>query len=121
MDFVTDLPPVRGLDSILSVVDHGLTKGIILIPCSKTGATTDATATMILDNIFKQFGLPDKINSDQGPQFPSQMFQGLMKKLGIQTALSTAYHPQTDGTTNASIKKSKHTFPFIVCHTQKIE
>jgi hypothetical protein len=27
------------------------------------------------------------------------MFRELMKKLGIQTALSTAYHPQTDGTT----------------------
>jgi hypothetical protein len=27
------------------------------------------------------------------------MFRELMKKLGIQTALSMAYHPQTDGTT----------------------
>jgi hypothetical protein len=64
MDFVTDLPPIRGLDSILSVVDHGLTKGIILIPCSKTGTTADMTATMILDNIFKCFGLLDKILSN---------------------------------------------------------
>jgi hypothetical protein len=99
MDFITDLLPVRGLDSILSVVDHGLTKGIILIPCSKTGATADATATMILDNVFKRFGLPDKILSDRGPQFTSGMFRELMKKLGIQTMLSMAYHPQTDGTT----------------------
>jgi hypothetical protein len=99
MDFITDLPPVQGLDSILSMVDHGLTKGIILIPCSKTGATADATATMILDNVFKRFGLPDKILSDRGPQFTSGMFRELMKKLGIQTALSMAYHPQTDGTT----------------------
>ena len=96
---MTDLPPVRGLDSILSVVDHGLTKGIILIPCSKTRATADATATMILNNVFKRFGLPDKILSDCGPQFASQMFRELTKKLGIQTALSTAYHPQTNGTT----------------------
>jgi hypothetical protein len=99
VDFITDLPPVRGLDSILSVVDHGLTKGIILVPCSKLGATADATATLILDNVFKRFGLPDKILSDCGPQFASGMFRELMKKLGIQTALSTAYHPQTDGTT----------------------
>jgi hypothetical protein len=99
MDFITDLPPVRGLDLILSVVDHGLTKGIILIPCSKTGATADTTATMILDNVFKRFGLPNKILSDQGPQFTSGMFRELLKKLEIQTALSTAYHSQTDGTT----------------------
>jgi hypothetical protein len=53
MEFITDLPPVWGLDSILSMVDHGLTKGIILIPCSKIGAITDVTATMILNNVFK--------------------------------------------------------------------
>jgi hypothetical protein len=53
MDFITDLPPIWGLDSILSVVDHSLMKGIILIPCSKIGATSNTTATMILDNVFK--------------------------------------------------------------------
>ena len=53
MDFITDQPPVQGLDSIFSVVDHGHTKGIILVPCSKLGATTDATATMILNHVFK--------------------------------------------------------------------
>jgi transposase InsO family protein len=54
---------------------------------------------MILDNVFKRLGLPDKILSDRGPQFASRVFRELMKKLGIQTTLSTAYHPQTDGTT----------------------
>ena len=99
MDFITDLPPVQGLDSIFSVVDHGLTKGIILVPCSKLGATVDSTATMILNHVFKRFGLPDKIISDQEPQFASGMFRELMKHLGIQMSLLTAYHPQTDGTT----------------------
>ena len=42
MDFIMDLPPVRGLDSIFSVVDHGLMKGIILVPCSKLGATANS-------------------------------------------------------------------------------
>jgi hypothetical protein len=81
------------------MVDHSLTKGILLVPCSKSGATADVTATMILDNVFKHFGLPDKILSDCGPQFTFGMFCKLMKKLGIQTALSTAYQLQTDGTT----------------------
>ena len=74
-------------------------KGIILVPCAKSGAMADATATMILDNVFKCFGLPNKILSDWGPQFTSGMFCELMKKLGIQTSLSTAFHLQTDGTT----------------------
>ena len=36
MDLITDLPPINGYDSILVVVDQGLSKGVILCPCAKT-------------------------------------------------------------------------------------
>ena len=36
VDLVMDLPPSNGHDSLMVVVDHGLTKGVILIPCLKT-------------------------------------------------------------------------------------
>ena len=98
MDFITDLPPVDGFDSILVVVDQGLTKGVILTPCNKT-ITAEETGKLLLENLYKRFGLPDKIISDRGPQFASKSFVELLKLLGITSALSTAYHPQTDGTT----------------------
>ena len=98
MDFITDLPPVKGYDSILVVVDQGLTKGIVLIPCSKT-ISAEETAQLLLENLYKRFGLPDKIISDQGPQFASKAFVELLKLLGVKSFLSTAYHPQMDGTT----------------------
>ena len=98
MDLITDLPLVDGHDSILVVVDQGLSKGVILIPCSKTH-TSEETARLLLENLYKQFGLPDKIISDRGPQFASKAFIELLKLLGIKSALSTAYNPQTDGTT----------------------
>ena len=82
MDFITDLPPVKGHDSIFVVVDQGLTKGIILIPCSKT-ITAKETAQLLLENLYKHFGLPDKIISDQGPQFASRTFIELLKLLGV--------------------------------------
>src|SRR5271169_3980254 len=97
-DLITDLPPVDGNDSILVVVDQGLSKGVILLPCSKT-LTSEGTAKLLLENLYKRFGLPDKIISDRGPQFASKAFIELLKLLGIKSALSTAYHPQTDGTT----------------------
>jgi len=80
------------------MVDQGLTKGVILIPCNKT-ITSEQTGNLLLENLYKRFGLPDKIISDRGPQFTSNSFKELLKILGIKSALSTAYHPQTDGTT----------------------
>ena len=35
-DFITDLPEINGFDSVMVVVDHGLTKRVIFIPCNKT-------------------------------------------------------------------------------------
>ena len=97
MDFITDLPPANGYDSILVMVDQGLSKGVILIPCNKT-TNAEQTGQLLLDNLYKRFGLLDKIISDRGPQFASKAFIELLKLLGIKSALSTAYHPQTDGT-----------------------
>ena len=89
-----DLPPVEGFDSLLVMVDQGLTKGVILTPCKKT-ITAEETGRLLLENLYKRFGLPDKIISDRGPQFASKSFVELLKLLGITSALSTAYHPQT--------------------------
>jgi hypothetical protein len=98
MDLITDLPPVDGCDSILVVVDRGNTKGAILIPMAKK-LTQEGAGQLLLDNLYKQFGLPDKMLSDRGPQFAAKAFCKLLKLLGIKSNLTTAYHPQTDGAT----------------------
>ena len=98
VDFITDLPRLDGFDSIMVMVDHDLSKSIILAPCQKT---IDAlgTAQLLHDYLYKRFGLPKKIISDRGPQFASKTFQALCDQLGVKSAMSTAYHPQTDGQT----------------------
>src|SRR5271154_1698466 len=50
MDLITDLPPVDDFDSILVVVDQGLSKGVILIPYAKT-LTAEGAAQLLLDNL----------------------------------------------------------------------
>ena len=52
MDFITDLPPINRFDSILVVVDQGLTKGVILTPCNKT-ITAEDTGKLLLENLYK--------------------------------------------------------------------
>jgi Integrase zinc binding domain len=98
MDLIMDLPPVEGYDSILVVVDWGLLKGVILCPCAKT-ITWEGTVTLLRDNLFKRFGLPDEINSDRDLRFAAHTFQELLKLLNIKSNLTTAYHPQSDGAT----------------------
>ena len=58
-----DLPVVDGQDSLLVVVDQSLMKGVILLPCAKT-IMAEQVATLLLDSLYKWFGLPDKIISD---------------------------------------------------------
>jgi Chromo (CHRromatin Organisation MOdifier) domain/Integrase core domain len=98
MDLITNLPPVDGCDSILVMVDRGNTKRAILIPMDKT-LTQEGVGQLLLDNLYKQFGLPDEMLSDQGPQFAAKAFQELLKLLGIKSNLTTACHPQIDGAT----------------------
>ena len=80
------------------MVDHGLTKGVILIPCNKR---VDAlgSADLYLEHVYKRFRLPDKIISDYDPRFTSQLYQEIGRLLGVKLAMSTMYHPQTNGET----------------------
>jgi transposase InsO family protein len=90
------LPPSNNFDSIMIVVDHGLSKGVIYIPCTKTIDALGA-AQLSVDHVWKRFGLPDVIISNRGPQFASKVSQEVCKQLCINHHMSTAYHLQTDG------------------------
>ena len=75
MDFIIDLPLINNYISIMVVVDQGLSKGVILIPCNKT-INAEQAGQLLLDNLYKRFGLLDKIISDCGPQFESRDCHG---------------------------------------------
>ena len=98
MDLIMDLPLVDRCNSILVVVDRGNTKGAILILTTKT-LMQGGVEQLLLDNLYKQFDLPDKILSDRRPQFAAMAFKELLKLLGIKSNLTTAYYPQTDRAT----------------------
>jgi hypothetical protein len=98
IDLITDLPESGGFDSVMVMVDHGLTKGVILSPCKKT-ITSEGVAQLFFKKVFLRFGLYDKIISDRGPQFASKFAKELGRLLNYEVALSTAHHPQTDGQT----------------------
>src|SRR6266545_5324075 len=99
IDFMMDLPPSDGFDSIMVIVDHGLSKRVILTPCSKTGLTAEEMSQLYINNVYSHFRSPNKMISDHGPQFDYQFWKELCNTLQICHAMSTAFHPQTNGGT----------------------
>jgi hypothetical protein len=96
MDLIMGLPKSDGHDAILTIADHGCSRGAIFLPCSTT-ITGTGIAKLYLENVFQWFGLPKRIISDRDPRFTSHFRKGITKVLGITQNLSTAFHPQTDG------------------------
>ena len=112
VDLITNLPPSVGFDSIMVMVDHGLTKGVILAPCLKT-IDTAGVAQLFFDFVFKQFGLHDTIILDRGPQFASAPTMEPARPLKYDVRLSTTYHPQTNRQTeqtNQELETYLHIF-----------
>ena len=112
VNLIMDLPPSDGHDSVVVIVDHGLMKGVIQTPCSKTIDAIEI-AQIFFNNVFKHFGLHDILISDCGPQFASAFAKKLARLLKYDMQLSTAYHPQTNGQieqTNQELKMYLHIF-----------
>ena len=95
MDFVTGLPEVGGINSILTVVDR-FSKMCHFLPTTKS-VTAKETADLFIKNIFRLHGLPKSIVSDRDPKFTSEFWTSLFERLGTKLLMSTADHPQTDG------------------------
>ncbi|KOC63387.1 Gag-Pol polyprotein [Habropoda laboriosa] len=54
-------------------------------------------AKAFLENVVCRHGVPSEIHSDQGRNFESTVFRGLMKLLGIRKTRTILLHPQSDG------------------------
>ena len=97
VDFITKLPVVAGKDAVLVVCDR-LSKMTYFVATTE-GALVEGLARLFQNNVWKLHGLLESVMSDRGPQFAAELTKELNRMLGIQTKLSTAFHPQTDGQT----------------------
>ncbi|GJP84341.1 hypothetical protein CLOP_g14407 [Closterium sp. NIES-67] len=98
LDFITGLPPTTsGHDAILVVIDKFSKMGHF-IP-THTTARTEETAQLFVRHIISQHGIPTTLIADRDPKFTSKFWKELMSLLGTKLAMSSAYHPQTDGQT----------------------
>ena len=112
IDCVGPLPKTKsGNEYILSIMCTA-TRFPEAIPLRKISAPNIVKA---LIKFFTLFGLPKYIQSDQGTNFMSKIFQQVTYQLGIKQLKSTAYHPQSQGALerfHQTMKKMMKTFCF---------
>ena len=58
--------------------------------------TTDAIISS-LDCVFKSFGTPNRLLTDNATNYRSKKLKRFLTKLGIKRSFTTAFHPQTNG------------------------
>ena len=89
------LEPGKGKEeNVLVVMDHFTLYAQAYITQSQMAM---AMAEVLWDNFIIHYGLPEKILSDQGKNFESELIADLCKLTGTTKLRTSPYHPQTNG------------------------
>ncbi len=100
---MTDLPESEGKTCVLVAVDR-FSKACKLIPLRGLPSALE-TAEHLFQQVFRNFGVPENIVSDRGPQFIFHVWKAFFRLLGVTVSLSSGYHPQTNGQTERKIQE----------------
>ena len=101
VDFVGPLPKSKDRDSeydSITVIIDLLTAMVHLVP-SRSNYTAKDVAELMFTEVYKHHGLPRAIISDRDVLFTSLFWTNLNKLIGIKQKMLSAYHPETDGST----------------------
>ena len=109
IDTLGPLPESQGLKHIL-VCKDGYTKFVILV--GLVDLQTQTIITALQENVFKLFGLPDKIISDNYSTLNSEAIKDMCKLLNITKRSIIAYNPNAN-TSERSNRDILHIFRAI--------
>ncbi|KAL0172982.1 hypothetical protein M9458_033293, partial [Cirrhinus mrigala] len=91
MDYLSLEADKSGTKDILVITDH-FTKFAVAIPTPNQKART--VAKCLWENFMVHYGIPEKLHSDQGPDFESRTIKELCQVAGIHKVRTTPYHPR---------------------------
>jgi len=114
VDFITKLLLAQGYDSILVVCDRMMKMACFVPTTEKT--SVEGVARLFRDNVWKLHRLPESIIMDRGAQFTAGIMKELNRMLGIDTKLSTVYHPQRDSQTERMNQDSEQYLRMFIDH-----
>ena len=102
IDFIGPLLEDDGKNSIITFTNQF--DSDIQLVASQTDISVKQLAYLFFDKWYCENGLPSEIMSDRDKFFVSQFWKALHKLTGVKLKLSTAYHPETDGSSEHANK-----------------
>jgi hypothetical protein len=117
LDFIVKLPESEGYDTILTITNHDCSKAAFFIPCNET-IDAEGVAVLYAKTVLPHYRLPRRVISDRDPRFTAAFIKELCRLLDITQNISTVYHPQTDGQSEASNKWLEQFLRMYINHIQ---
>jgi hypothetical protein len=111
MDILTDLNETKNGNRHIVVLTDYYTKWPEAFAVPDHTAVT--LAKIIATQIFPRHGAPERIITDRGPDFMSDVYRQVTELLRMKHSPTTPYHPQTDGQVERMIGTLKRTLAKI--------
>uniref|UniRef100_A0A3B3WD19 Gypsy retrotransposon integrase-like protein 1 n=1 Tax=Poecilia mexicana TaxID=48701 RepID=A0A3B3WD19_9TELE len=100
VDLMGPFPRSKKGNVFLFVVIDYFTKWVEMFPIRDS--KTQKLITILREEIFTRFGVPQSLVSDRGPQFTSQEMSSFCSAWGVKHHFTTSYHPQSNLTERAN-------------------
>ena len=117
IDFIGPLPEDEGFDCIVTMTDRA-GADIQVVP-TRMDVSAEDFAQLFFDHWYCEHGLPLEVISDRDKLFVSGFWKTLTKTAGVKLGMSTAFHPETDGSSERTNKTVNQCLRYHVTRNQK--
>ena len=79
-------------------------------PCVYYFKPGEATSSLLINScrdIFTNYGVPEEISSDGGPQFVAKSFKDFLHQWGVRHRISSVSYAQSNGRAESAVKSAK--------------
>ncbi|KAL8425389.1 hypothetical protein Efla_003617 [Eimeria flavescens] len=94
--FISNSPATPGGNTCILVFMDKQKKMLRLAACLQQ-LSAERAATLFIEHVFRHHGLPERLLSDQGPQFTRTFWKHVFSALQTKVSNTTNYYPQGNG------------------------
>lgn len=114
IDFILALPvSADGFNCVMSLTCK-FSKAVTFIPGKDTWKADDWADALLERLTLLNWGLPQKILSDRDAKFLGDLWKGIFQRLQVTLLFATAYHPQTDGSSERTNQTAEIALRFFL-------